>query len=136
MRLPSRQAMSRGLLAGFFIGAGVMHFVAPEPYEKITPGWVPYPREVVYLSGIAEAAGGAMVLIPRLRRFAGPYLIALLVAVFPANVQMALDAGDGSAIYRAIVYARLPLQVPLVLWALRVAGPQDRPGFTQSNGAG
>ncbi len=114
MRRPSAKATSRGLLAGFFIGAGVMHFVAPEPYEKMTPGWVPHPREVVYLSGVAEMAGGVMVLVPRLRRFAGIYLIALLAAVFPANVQMAFEP-ERHGISPLLLWLRLPLQ-PLAMW--------------------
>ena len=114
MRRPSRKTVSRGLLAAFFIGAGAMHFVAPEAYERITPGWVPYPREAVYLSGVAEIAGGAMVLVPRLRPFAGPYLIALLAAVFPANVQMAFEP-ERHSIAPALLWLRLPLQ-PLAMW--------------------
>ena len=114
MRRPTLTTTSRGLLAAFFVAAGVLHFVVPGPYERITPGWVPYPRAVVYLSGAAEIAGGAMVLVPRLRRFAGPYLIALLAAVFPANVQMPLDP-ERYGIAPVLLWLRLPLQ-PLAMW--------------------
>ena len=114
MSRPSPETASRGLLAGFFIAAGVMHFVAPGAYERITPGWVPHPREVVYLSGVAEIAGGAMVLVPHLRPFAGPYLVALLAAVFPANLQMAFEA-ERHSIAPALLWLRLPLQ-PLAMW--------------------
>ena len=75
---------------------------------------MPYPRAVVYLSGAAEIAGGAMVLVPRLRRFAGPYLIALLAAVFPANVQMPLEP-ERYGIAPVLLWLRLPLQ-PLAMW--------------------
>ena len=79
------------------------------------------PRALVYLSGAAELACAAGLVVPRMRRLAGWATAALFVAVFPGNVQMALDAADRSELYRAATYARLPVQVPLVAWAVQVA---------------
>jgi uncharacterized membrane protein len=111
--------MSRRLLAVFFVGAGAIHFVKPEPYEAIMPPQVPYPRELVYLSGVAEIAGGLGVLSERLRPWAGLWLIAVLVAVFPANVHHAIAADDipGNPVSRSALIARLPLQGLLIAWA-------------------
>ena len=80
------RVISRGLLAALMIGAGVMHFVRPGFFLKIVPPYVPYHREVVYLSGVCEIALGLLLLIPRYRRLAGWGIIALLIAVFPANI--------------------------------------------------
>ncbi len=115
------ESRSQAALAGFWLFAGTMHFVIPKQYEAIVPPYVPRPREVVYLSGVAELAGGALVLSPRTRRFAGPYLVALLAAVFPANVNMAVNAERFRRIPQAVLWARLPLQGLLIAWVYRVA---------------
>ncbi len=80
------RVISRWLLVALMIGAGVMHFVRPGFFLKIMPPYVPYPLEVVYLSGVCEIALGVLLLIPRYRRLAGWGIIALLIAVFPANI--------------------------------------------------
>ena len=80
----------RKLAGPFFIGAGALHFVRPEPYRAIMPPYIPAPDAMVALSGVAEAAGGAGLLVPGTRRWAGWWLVATLVAIFPANVHMAL----------------------------------------------
>ena len=80
----------RKLAGPFFIGAGALHFVRPEPYRAIMPPYIPAPDAMVALSGVAEAAGGAGLLVPRTRRWAAWWLVATLVAIFPANVHMAL----------------------------------------------
>src|SRR5438270_7225809 len=80
----------RFLLAAAMVGAGVMHFVSPDWYVRIVPSWLPAPLALVLASGFFEIAGGIAILIPRLRRLAKWGLVALLVAVFPANVNMAL----------------------------------------------
>lgn len=110
-------------LAILFVGAGVMHFVIPRSYAAITPPWVPYPLEAVYLSGIAEIAGGIGLLIPRLRRLAGIALIALLIAVFPANIHMlSLAIADNAPdLYKTILFLRLPLQPLLIVLVHRSA---------------
>jgi uncharacterized membrane protein len=116
-------------LAGVMIGSGVLHLVAPATYEKIVPRQLGDARRVVYASGVAELACAALLLVPRTRRLGGWATAGLLVAVFPANVQMALDAGtEHQAIkkmptgaFRAMALARLPMQVPMVMRAVRVA---------------
>jgi uncharacterized membrane protein len=79
----------RGLAAVFFVAAGIFHFVKPDFYIKIVPPYFPAPDLLVVLSGMAEIAGGLGLLIPRFRRAAGYGLIALLIAVYPANIYMA-----------------------------------------------
>lgn len=86
------------------------------------PSWLPQPEALVAISGAAEVLGGMGLLIPQTRRAASFGLVALLVAVFPANVQMALDPeGAGRGISPALLYARLPLQ-PLLAWIVLRAG--------------
>ena len=116
-----RSQISRGLLAAFFVGAGVLHFVKPEPYESIMPPQLPYPRELIYISGVAEIAGGIGAQIPQTRRAAGIALIVLLIAIFPANVHMALppETIKGLSVPRWLLWARLPLQVPMMWHAWR-----------------
>lgn len=111
------------LFGPFFVLAGVMHFVIPRTYEAIVPDWLPGSRRaVVYASGVAEIAGGAALLHERTRRAGGLLSIATLLAVFPANVHMALHAErypvPGG---RRALLARLPLQLLLIAWA-RAAG--------------
>lgn len=119
--MPRLRAASPYLLAGVLAVAGTMHFVAPRAFASIVPPQLPAPRLLVYASGVAEILCGVGVAMPRTRRVAGWTTAALFVVVFPANVQMALDADGRSAAYRWAVYARLPLQVPLLLWAVQVA---------------
>jgi uncharacterized membrane protein len=112
--------LSLRLLAGFFIGAGVNHFLIPRAYEQIVPPRLRgHARELVQISGVAEIAGGVGVLIPATRRLSGLGLIALLAAVFPANVYMARAPQHFRKIPRWALYARLPLQPLMVLWAWR-----------------
>jgi uncharacterized membrane protein len=109
------------LLAGLLTVTGTLHFVAPKVFASIIPPQLPHRSALVYASGAAELTCAAGLAVPRTRRVAGWATALLFVAVFPANVQMALDAGDRSAAYRAATYARLPVQVPLVMWAVWVA---------------
>jgi len=116
------------LLSGLLTVTGTLHFIAPKVFADIIPPQLPSPMGLVYASGVAELACAAGLAIPRTRRVAGWATAGLFVAVFPGNIQMALDAGDRSAAYQTAVYARLPLQVPLVVWAIAVArGPGTRP---------
>ncbi len=109
-------------MAALFGVMGVLHFVKPEPFEQIVPRQLPRKKELVYASGVAELACAAGLLHPRTRRGAGLLSTALLVAVFPANVQMALDLNrKGSSRAKAIGFARLPLQLPLIRAALKAA---------------
>jgi uncharacterized membrane protein len=112
------------LLAGFFVLAGTMHFVIPRQYEAIVPPYIPYHREAVAISGAAEIAGGLAVIPERTRELAGLWLVALLAAVFPANVHMAVNPGqikglDTDRIRPWMLWARLPLQPLVMLWAWR-----------------
>jgi uncharacterized membrane protein len=112
------------VMGATYVVAGVAHFLAPSVYEQVVPPSLPRPRALVYLSGVAEIVLGVGVVIPRTRRRAAWGLVALLVAVFPANVHMAIHdvriegvpdwASDPPD---AATWARLPLQAVLVLWA-------------------
>lgn len=111
---------SRGLLGGFFLSAGINHFLMPRAYQAIVPPNIPVdPGRLVAISGVAEIAGGVGVLLPRTRRLAGLSLIALLAAVFPANLHMARNPERFRRIPRWALYARLPLQPLMMRWAWR-----------------
>lgn len=111
---------SRRALAGFFIGAGVNHFAMPRPYEQIVPPALKGKAKLlVQVSGVAEIAGGVGVLMPRTRRLSGMGLVALLAAVFPSNLHMAREPESFARIPRWALYARLPLQPLMMLWAWR-----------------
>lgn len=107
------------LLAAVMVFAGVMHFVSPRGYVKIMPGWLPAPKALVAISGLFEILGGVGLLIPATQRFAAWGLIALFVAVFPANVNMAINRiplGKKPMPTWAL-WARLPLQAVFIAWA-------------------
>ena len=109
-------------LAGFLAAMGTLHFLAPRPFDSIVPRALPgSPRTWTYLSGVAELTVAAAVAHPRTRRAGALAAAALFVGVFPANVKMAVDARNRSRTERLATVARLPLQVPLVIWALRVS---------------
>ncbi len=110
---------SRVLLPLLFLVAGVAHLRAPEPFLQIMPPMLPFPRFLVALSGACEIAGGAGLLFPRTRRWAAWGLVALLIAVFPANIYCALHGLqlNGAEVPRWMLWARLPLQLPLIWWA-------------------
>jgi uncharacterized membrane protein len=115
---------SRGALAAFFIGAGVNHFAKPRPYEQIVPPQLqPNAKLLVQVSGVAEIAGGVGVLLPWTRRLSGIGLVALLAAVFPANLYMAREPDRFHKIPRWALYGRLPLQPLMMLWAWRATRP-------------
>jgi uncharacterized membrane protein len=108
------------LLAAFFVFAGVSHFTNPDFFVAIVPEWLPgSPLAIVQLSGVAEILGGLGVLWPPTRRLAGWGLVALLIAVYPANVQMALDAERWAAAGTPpwALWARLPFQFLFIGWA-------------------
>ncbi|TWU46638.1 DoxX family protein [Rubripirellula reticaptiva] len=121
------------LLAIFFIAAGTIHFASPGVYLKIMPDYMPWPMALVYLSGLFEVLGGVGLADQRLRRAAGWGLIALLVAVFPANVNMLMNADQFPAIPLWALVARLPLQGVLIAWVWWAA--VKRTDTTQSVGA-
>ncbi len=113
------------------------HFVVTDAYARISPRVLPAPRALVYASGVAELACAALVAARRTRRVGGWVTAALLVAVLPANVQMALDGGlpgaGGPLGSPVAAWLRLPLQIPLIAWAVWVARSPRR-GRRQSPG--
>jgi uncharacterized membrane protein len=118
----------RWLLAAFFIAAGLNHFRDMEFYRAMMPGWLPWPDALIQASGIAEVLGGIGVLVPVARSFAGWGLIALLVAVFPANLQLALhpEKLTGLVLPAWALWARLPLQAVLIAWVWWMTVVPDR----------
>ena len=116
------QRRSAVSLAALLAVAGAAHFVIPQRYERIVPEMLGDPAFWVRWSGVAEIACAGLVAHPRTRRLGALVAAGLFVAVYPANVKMALDAGA----LAGLAWARLPLQVPLVLWAYRVAYPRAR----------
>jgi uncharacterized membrane protein len=111
------------LLAAAFAASGTVHLVRPQAFAAIMPRAIParHHRSLIYVSGVAELV--CAVGLVRRTRWAAPASIGVLGAVFPANVQMALDAGSGrnsgAADRRAVAWARLPLQIPMVWAALQ-----------------
>lgn len=117
-----RKALVRRLVGALFIVAGLNHFRRPEMYLAIMPDYLPWHRQLVALSGYAELIGGCAMLVPRLATAAGWGLVALLVAVFPANLHMALNPERFQPIPHWVLWARLPLQpvlIGVVLWCTR-----------------
>ena len=100
-----------------YASAGITHFVYPRAYKKIMPPWVPAPLQVVYLSGILEVLFAAMLLPLSTRHISAWLIIFLLVAVFPANIQMAINFRRKHHPYLWLAIARLPLQPLLIWWA-------------------
>jgi uncharacterized membrane protein len=121
---PSRRAAG---LAGLLAVAGASHFAIPRFYDRIVPRALPGPaRAWTLASGLAELGCATAVARPRTRRQGATAAACLLVAVFPANVQMALDWRSRPATEKVGAYLRLPLQLPLVWWALVVRRETDR----------
>jgi uncharacterized membrane protein len=123
--------IARGVLASLFVAAGTWHFVRPGFYRSIVPPGFGPPAVMVAISGAAEILGGIGLLVPRLRRAAGWGLVALLVAVFPANVYMltARDRIPGDTFPAWALWVRLPLQGVLtagVLWSAGIIGRANR----------
>ena len=118
---PQRLTLSIALIAVIFVIAGALHFLRPRFYVAMMPPWLPAAAALVLVSGACEILGGIGVLVPATRVAAGWGLIALLVAVFPANVQMLLNAraAHASATTMAVLVARLPVQALLVYWVFR-----------------
>ena len=113
--------IGRFLLALFFVIAGTLHFLFPEPYIRMVPPLLPRPGTIVWVSGVAEMMGGIGLMLPRWRRFAAWGLVILLIAVFPANIYMAAARVPFSGLLGKswVQWLRLPLQIPLIYWAWR-----------------
>ncbi len=113
----------RSLVGPFFVVAGALHFINPRPYRAIMPPWIPAPDAMVALSGVAEIAGGVGMLREPTRRAAGWWLTATLVAIFPANLHMALHPEQYPMVPGGIksLWARLPLQAVFIAWVMDAA---------------
>jgi len=128
-RARDRRAPGWAPLAALLTATGVLHFARPAPFASIVPRRLGDPLPWVHGSGVAELACAAGLAVPATRRPAALATAALFVGVFPANVQMAVSAlrsRRASTAYRAVALGRLPLQAPLVAWALRVARAEGR----------
>jgi uncharacterized membrane protein len=119
------KTLSRWVLGSLFVAAGANHLVNPAFYLRIMPGYLPWHRELVDLSGIAEMLLGAMLLARGTRVLAAWGLIALLIAVFPANVNMALHPEAFPGLPPLALWARLPLQGVLILWVWWHTRPEN-----------
>ncbi len=123
------RALMRWLMAAFYLAAGLLHLRSPEAFLPIMPGWVPAPREVILLTGVAEILGAVGLLIPRIRRVAGVGLALYALCVFPANIKHAFDAVAIPGLPTSWWYhgPRLALQPVLIWWALFCADVIDWP---------
>jgi len=112
------------VMASIYIIAGITHFVIPEAFAQIVPPMLPYPLALAYLSGVAEIVLGVGLLYSRTRKLAAWGVIALLIAIFPANIYMAVSDVTVTGVFGrtltpspAVQWGRLPLQGILILWA-------------------
>ena len=129
-----RKEILRGVLAVSIIIVGITHFLRPEQYARIVPPQLPYPVELVYISGFFEILGGIGLLIPFVSVAAAWGLIALFIAVFPANINMTLNniPIEGIPHNQALYWARLPFQAVLIAWAWwYTKKPEQQPGAKQ-----
>ena len=123
---PAESLVQRGdrrahRLAAILLFPGAMHFLAPKPFDAIVPAELPgRPRSYTYASGVAEISTGTLLLLPRTRRVGGLIAALLFLAVFPANVNMVRLWWDRPWPMRVVALARLPLQIPMVVEALRI----------------
>lgn len=126
-----RTGWGRLILSVIFIVGGTLHFVIPRPYLAIMPPYLPHPRALLYVSGLAEFIGGASLLVAHLQRPAAWGLVALLIAVWPANVYMAAAhvGFPGVAGQSWAQWLRVPLQLPLIYWAWTYTRARKRNTF-------
>ncbi len=122
---PAGRSRDRARLqsAALMTGMGIAHFVVPRPFERIVPRWFPWQREAVLWSGVAELSSGLLLANRRTRRAGAWLMLVTVVAVYPANVQMALDASARRPQVKVpawIVWVRLPMQLPLIVRAWRL----------------
>lgn len=111
--------ISRGLLALLLITAGTLHWLTPRPFVQMMPAFLPYPLELVYISGVFEILGGIGLLVPPVSQVAAWGVILLFIAVFPANINMAVNdlIIDGLPHNQLAYWLRLPFQGVLIAWA-------------------
>jgi uncharacterized membrane protein len=130
----ARRRKYRVVLATIMIGIGLLHFFRPAPFVNIVPSALPAPYVLVIVSGFFEVLGGVGLLVPRVRRAASIGLVALYVAVFPANINMVVHPELGGGIAVWALWARLPLQIVLIAWAAWVGRPARRPEVDTARG--
>ena len=135
---PARRAertrtILRWVLAAAYLVAGIAHIAIPRPFLGITPAWVPYPVQIILLTGLCELAGAIALLIPRARWWAGVMLAAYAVCVYPANVKHAIDQVLVAGELRSLWYhvPRLLFQ-PVIVWCALFAGRVTNWPFTRS----
>ncbi len=104
----------------FFFSVGVLHFTSTETFTRIVPDFIPFTQWAVYISGVMEIAGGLLLFFPKTRRYAAYMLIFLLIMVFPANINMAVNHIDFGKVPTAVLWARLPLQALLIYWVYKL----------------
>jgi len=128
-RWPEPRTVARAILAAAFFAAGVLHLLTPGPFLGITPAWVPWPAEVIRLTGVAELFGAVGLYSPRLRRAAGMGLALYAVCVFPANIKHAIDDLGAAQPVLGWVYhgPRLLFQPVIVWWSLWAGAVIDWP---------
>ncbi len=133
------RTLARWVLGLGFIAAGIPHLTATDSYLPVMPPWLPWPRELVLLSGAGEILGGLGALWPRerVRSAAGWGLVALLVAVFPANLHMALHDVPlgGRHLSPAVRWGRLPFQIVFIAWAWWATRPAKSADAPRGAGA-
>lgn len=127
--MPTYKRAFLWLLACSMVFVGVLHFVRAEVFVGIVPPWLPWPLALVYVSGVAEVLGGLGLLLPRTRHLAAWGLIALYIAVFPANLHMAINDVplDGEHLPTAVLWLRLPMQLVFIAWAWWFTKPDAAP---------
>jgi uncharacterized membrane protein len=135
MEKKSRKETWRLVLAIAISFVGVLHFATPDPFVKIVPSSLPHPLLLVYISGFFEIAGGVGLLVPRVSQAAAWGLILLFVAVFPANINMAINQIDlpGIPDSSLLRWGRLPLQAVLIAWAWWYAKPEQKPYYGRTS---
>ena len=128
-RSDTHRAVMRWILAAFYAAAGIAHLWAPDKLLAITPSWVPFPLQVILLTGLCELAGAVALVTKPLRWWAGVALAAYALFVWPANFKHAIDGADLPYIANSWLYhgPRLALQPVIIWWALYGAGVIDWP---------
>jgi uncharacterized membrane protein len=122
--IQSKLTAAQAITGAAFMTTGIGHFVIDKFFIAIVPKSLPNPEALVAISGVAEFAGGVGVLIPKTRRLAGLGLIALLVAVFPANINMAINSDKFNKFPAWALWARLPLQFGMIVGVWRATQPR------------
>ena len=123
----------RGLLGVLMVASGILHFANPEPYLMMMPDYLPWHAALVMLSGVAELLLGVALFVPKLRSLAGWGVVALLIAVWPANIWMASEGiqPPGMEMSTPVAWIRVAMQVVFIYWAWAVTRPDSDPEATR-----